>query len=421
MKILHLSTTDIRGGAARAAYRLHYGLCRQDYDSSMFVAQRGSDDPSVASYVPPTDLPNGLCRVLRRGLIWRDFRRYESTRASCHDCFNDSRSEYGVALLQQLPSSDLINLHWIAGFVDYGSFFARVPGHIPIVWTFHDMNPFTGGCHYDEGCGRFVERCGRCPQLGSKNLHDLSRQIWRRKRNIFQQIEPDRLHIVTPSLWLAEEAKRSSLLGRFSSSVIPYGLDTDTFSPRDPSIARAVLELPQSAKVVLYVAGSTDNQRKGFVFLTEALSELSELPNLFLVSLGGGKPALNSHINHLHLGYAENDRLLSFVYSAADVFVISSVQDNFPNTVLEALACGTPVVGFSVGGIPEMVRSGVTGLLAPPGDERALAEAISQLLENEAARAEMSANCRRIATEEYSLEIQANRYIKLYEALTNGQ
>jgi glycosyltransferase involved in cell wall biosynthesis len=171
----------------------------------------------------------------------------------------------------------------------------------------------------------------------------------------------------------------------------------------------------------LFVADSTDNWRKGFVLLAEALSGLTELPNLFLVSLGGDKPALNSHIDHLHLGHTDNDRLLSFAYSAADVFVISSLQDNFPNTVLEALACGTPVVGFSVGGIPEMVRSGVTGLLAPPEDEHALAGDIASLLENDELRTEMSANCRRVAIEEYSLEIQANRYIKLYEALINGQ
>ena len=367
------------------------------------------------------DLRSRLRRVLQRELIWRDFVRYQSSRPPNYDNFTDDRSEHGAAPLGQLPFCEVINLHWIAGFVDYRSFFTWVPSHIPIVWTFHDMNPFTGGCHYDEGCGRFVECCGGGPQLGSKDLHDLSRQIWHRKRNIFQQIEPDRLHIVTPSLWLTEEAKRSSILRRFSSSVIPNGLDTDIFSPRDPGIARAVLEVPQSARVVLFVAGSTDTWRKGFVFLAEALSELTEVPNLFLVSLGGGRPALNSHIDHLHLGHVDNDRLLSFAYSAADVFVISSVQDNFPNTVLEALACGTPVVGFSVGGIPEMVRSGVTGLLAPPGDERALAGAISHLLENDATREEMSANCRRIATEEYSLEIQANRYIKLYEALMNGQ
>jgi glycosyltransferase involved in cell wall biosynthesis len=421
MKILHLSTNDTRGGAARAAYRLHCGLFGQGYDSFMFVAHCGSGDRSVTAFSPPMDLRSRLRRVLQRELIWRDFVRYQSSRPPGYDYFTDDRSEHGAALVGQLPVCEVINLHWIAGFIDYRFFFSRVPNHIPIVWTFHDMNPFTGGCHYDEGCGRFVECCGGCPQLDSKDLHDLSGQIWRRKRKIFQQIEPDRLHIVTPSLWLAEEAKRSSLLGRFSSSVIPNGLDTDIFSPRDPSIARAVLELPQSARVVLFVAGSTENWRKGFVFLVEALSALTELPNLFLVSLGGGKPALNSHIDHLHLGYAENDRLLSFAYSAADVFVISSLQDNFPNTVLEALACGTPVVGFSVGGIPEMVRSGVTGLLAPPGDERALAGAITYLLENEATRAEMSANCRRIATEEYSLQIQAKRYIKLYETLVNGQ
>ena len=387
----------------------------------MFVAHCSSGDRSVTAFSPPTDLRSRLRRVLQKELIWRDFVRYQSSRPPDYDKFTDDRSEHGAAPLRQMPFCEVINLHWIAGFVDYRSFFSRVPRHIPIVWTFHDMNPFTGGCHYDEGCGRFVECCGGCPQLGSNNSHDLSGQIWRRKRNIFQQIEPETLHIVTPSLWLTEEAKRSSLMGRFSISVIPNGLDTDIFLPRDPSMARAVLDLPQNARVVLFVAGSTNNRRKGFVFLAEALSELSQLPNLFLVSLGGGKPVLHSHIDHLHLGYADNDRLLSFAYSAADVLVISSVQDNFPNTVVEALACGTPVVGFSVGGIPEMVSSGVTGLLAPPGDERALAGAISHLLENDATRAEMSANCRRIATEEYSLEIQANRYIELYEALINGQ
>jgi glycosyltransferase involved in cell wall biosynthesis len=421
MRIIHLSTNDVRGGAARAAYRLHRGLCRQGLESLMFVAHRGSDDPSVTSYVPPMDFPSGLRRVLRRGLIWRDFMRYENSRRSADVSFSDCRSEYGAALLKQLPSCDLINLHWIAGFVDYRSFFARVPSHIPIVWTLHDMNPFTGGCHYDEDCGRFVECCGGCPQLGSNDLHDLSRQIWRRKRNIFQQIEPDTLHIVTSSLWLTEEAKRSSLLGRFPISAIPYGLDTDIFSPRNRAVAREAFQIPENARVVLFVAHSALDRRKGFTLLAEALAGMGGIDDLFLLSLGEGKPALKVEIPHLHLGYIANERILSLVYSAANVFVIPSLQEAFGQTALESMACGTPVVGFDVGGIPDFVRHGKTGLLAPLRDVRELRSAIVELLQDPAKRDEMAAHCRRVAQEEYSYQVQVRRYVDLYETIRGEQ
>jgi len=421
LRVLHLNTNDIHGGAARAAYRLHRSLCGQGYDSSMFVAHRGSDDPSVMSYTPPMDLPRRLLRAFRRELIWRSYRRYERSRPSCHDSFTDSRSEYGVALLKQLPSCDLINLHWIAGFVDYRSFLARVPSHIPIVWTLHDMNPFTGGCHYDEDCRRFVKSCGGCPQLGSNDLHDLSRQIWQRKRNIFQQMEPDTLHIVTPSLWLSEEAKRSSLLGRFPISVIPYGLDTDIFSPRNHAVARDALQIPEDARVVLFIAHSALDRRKGFILLVEALAGLQGIDNLFLISLGEGKPALEVEIPHLHLGYINDDRLLSLVYSSADLFAFPSSQDNLPNSIMESMACGTPVVAFNVGGVADLVRHGKTGLLTPPQDVRALRSAIVELLQDPAKRDEMAAHCRRVAEEEYSYQVQARRYVDLYKTILEEQ
>ena len=418
MNILHINTLDNIGGAARAAFRLHTGLRRVGQNSSMLVAHRGSSESTVTAFAPPPmDLLRRLHRLARRERITRDFARYRTARPTGYELFSDDRTPHGAALPSQLPSCDVINLHWIAGFVDYQSFFAQVAKHTAIVWTLHDMNPFTGGCHYDDGCGKFADRCGACPQLGPNDSGDLSQQIWQRKRRIFPQIGPDRLHVVAPSRWLAMEAKSSTLLGQFPISVIPYGLDTDVFSPRDRRVARAALEVPQGAEVVLFLADSTDNKRKGFALLAQALARLGHLPNLFLISLGSGEPTIDGSIAHLHLEHLGSDRLLSLVYSAADLFAIPSLQDNLPNTVLESLACGTPVVGFAVGGSPDAVRPGITGLLAPPQDLAALGAAIVQLMRSPTERAKMSENCRRVAVEEYALEIQAGRYVDLYERI----
>ena len=387
----------------------------------MFVANRYSDDPAVAAFEPPLDCISRLGRILRKELIWRKFVRYQTTRPDGCDSFSDDRSEYGATLLKQLPSSDLINLHWVANFLDYQSFFSQLPRDVSVVWTLHDMNPFTGGCHYNGGCSRYTQGCGACPQLGSHMLKDLTHKIWQRKRKAFAKLVSDRLHIVTPSVWLAEEAKRGPLLGRFPISTIPYGVNTKVFSPQDPSIARAALDLPRNAKVVLFIAVSTVKRRKGFVYLAEALSGLKKIPNLLVVSLGHGKPTIYSDIAHLHLGHIDNERLLSLVYSSAEVFAIPSLEDNLPNCVLESMSCGAPVVGFNVGGIPDMVRQGDTGLLVPPQDASALRAAIAELLQNPAKRTEMAENCRRIATEEYSLEVQAQRYVDLYETIRGEQ
>jgi glycosyltransferase involved in cell wall biosynthesis len=262
-----------------------------------------------------------------------------------------------------------------------------------------------------------MSRCDACPQLGSSDAADLSHQSWHRKRNIFAQIEPGWLHIVAINRWMSATVKSSSLLGGCPVTVIPLGLDIDDFAPRNRYLARDVLGVPRDARVIIFAADSVDNRRKGFRLLAQALPGLDHLPNLFLLSLGRGKPDLDIPFPHLHLGYIGNDRLLSLVYSAADVFVHPSLQENFAQTVLEALACGLPVVGFAIGGIPDMVRHGVTGLPVSPQDVVALRAAIVDLRQDVAKWTEMSANCRRIAVEEYSLEIQARHYIELYQQL----
>lgn len=421
LKIVHVNTHDFVGGAARAAYRLNRGMRQLGHDSSMFVLYRNSRDASVTAYRPPAGLKSRLRSRVRRRRRARTLQPYRASHLVRYEPLSDGRSEYKDDLLEQLPAADVVNLHWITDFVDYRAFFGGAGEHAPIVWTLHDMNAFTGGCHYDLGCGRFAGQCGACPLLGSQKHDDFTRRVWLRKRDAFGRLDTGHLHLVAPSRWMAEQARCSSLLGDFPVTVVPNGLDTDDFAPRDTAMARETLGVPQNARVILFVAESVGNRRKGLPLLLAALSGLKRLSNLFLLSVGGGKPEVNGAIPHRHLEYLANDRLLSVLYSAADVYVVPSLQDNLPNTILESLACGTPVVAFDVGGIAEVVRSGVTGLLAPAGDTVALRGALVQMLKDPAARAEMSDHCRRIAVEEYAVQLQARRYAQLYEEVLAGR
>jgi glycosyltransferase involved in cell wall biosynthesis len=215
---------------------------------------------------------------------------------------------------------------------------------------------------------------------------------------------------------MADRVAESPLLSRFPMTVIPNGLDVTEFAPGDTCGARDALGVPQDAKVVLFVAESTANRRKGFDLLAEALGGLRDADNLLLLSVGRHQPELNGRIPHRHLGSVEHYQL-PLVYRAADLFVIPSLQDNLPNTVLESMACGTPVVGFAVGGIPDMVRQDATGLLARAADPDALRVAIDELLGDAPRRLDMGRRCRQVAVEEYSLERQARRYGELYQSL----
>jgi glycosyltransferase involved in cell wall biosynthesis len=423
VKVVHVNSYDRSGGAARAAYRLHEGLRNLGVDSGMFVLHKDTDDSSVTTYNPPANLTVRLGRVLRRKAIARDVRRYQRARpgvANARDPrwnFSDDRAAFGRDPWSRFPGCDIIHLHWVVGFLDYREFFGRIPERHPVAWTLHDMNPFTGGCHWACDCERFAQQCGACPLLASQSVRDLSHRIWQRKQDSFSRLPSSQLHIITPSHWLCQQASRSSLLSRFPISVIPYGLDTELFAPREKRIAREILKLPPKAKVVLFVADGVHLPRKGFELLKQALVDLLNTRDLYLVSMGRTDNRALGDLSHVHIDYLRHEGVLSCVYSAADVFVAPSLEDNLPNTVLEAISCGVPVVGFAVGGIPDAVRPGITGLLAPRGDIGALRNAILELVEDEARRSQMSANCRSVAVEEYSLEVQAREYLRLYEEM----
>lgn len=412
MKILHISSYDIAGGAARSAFRLHTELKSVGFDSSMLVMRKSGVDDETYALQTSKALINRLLRRLRKIRIHRDVVKKVALTS-----FTDDRTYYHRDLRHQIPEADIINLHWIAGFVDYQSFFSRMPIHARVVWTLHDMNPFTGGCHYDGGCNKYEYKCNRCPQLGTKIAVDYAYEIWSRKQRVLEQIGHDKLQIVAPSQWLTAKAKHSKLFSKYPIETIPYGIDLGVFAPRNKAFARDVLDIPPNVQVLLFVAHSLSDPRKGIKFLQESLKNLPNAERYFLLSVGSDQPEIDIQLAHLHLTSINNDRFLSLVYSAADVFIIPSQEDNLPNTVLEAMACGTPVIGFDVGGIPEMVRPNITGFLTPSGDVAGLQSAITTILERPEARKQMALNCRQICVNEYSSELQAKRYIDLYESL----
>ncbi len=416
MRITHLSTYDLSGGAARAAYRLHRGLCSVGQESHVVALYKTSLDPTVLQFDRPMEIPTRFRRVIRRCKLERTSREI-SARPGGSSFFSDDRSEHDADVLRRLPPTDVLNLHWVAGFFDYRSFFRALPLDLPVVWTLHDMNPFTGGCHFDGGCGRYHEQCGACPQLGSSGQKDFSSQVWARKRAAFSSRGGQNIHLVAPSRWLAGEAGGSALFRGRAVDVIPYGIDFGNFQPRDRGLARQKLDIPREASAILFLADSTTEKRKGFGVLLEAMKQLESSVDLRLIAVGRGLGKQELADRCKAIDYLEDEAALSFVYSAADVFVLPTLQDNFPNTALEALACGLPVVGSRVGGVPEIVRDGFTGLLVEPDSPDALANGVKKLLDSPEQRMEMGANCRRVAVEEYSLERQARRYIELYESL----
>jgi len=418
LKVTHVNTL-LGGGAARAVERLHDGLLQLGCTSLVYTLAEGrAEYGNVFRFRASRSLLSRIKGRMRGNEIERAFAAYRGGRPEGLELFSDDRSVYCHDVVQQMPPCDVVNLHWISGFIDYTTFFSAV--RKPVVWTMHDMHAFTGGCHYNLQCERFREACGACPQLGSSQADDLSHGVWKRKRDALSSAAPGMLHVVATSQWMRRQVEESSLFADVPVSLIPLGLDTESFSPRDGQGMRSALGIPDNVQVILFAADSVTNRRKGFDELVQALNSLNGKDKVFLLTIGGGTPVLDGGIRHLHVGHLKNDRIMSAIYSAADIFVIPSLQEAFGQTALEAMACGTPVVGFDAGGIPDMVRPGVTGLLAPAGDVVALRECIERVLREPGERRFMAMQCRQVVENEFGLRLQAERYLDLYKSMLSG-
>lgn len=412
MRVVHLCTQDRSGGAARAANRLHAGLRANGYDSHMVVHRRETDDPTVH---PPRSSPERLLSSLCMRLDDLPLQLYPDR----------DQAPYNLAWVPGPASGrmrrlqpDVVHLHWLGGgFVGLSSLAML---DCPVIWTLHDMWAFTGGCHYSAGCKRYQDKCGACPRLASGWNRDLSRWSWSRKARALRSMNPV---VVAPSRWLGSRANRSSLVGDQRIEVVPYGLDLGTFQPLDRQQSRTALDLPADAFLVLFGAvNPEDDPRKGADLLRESLEHLAQqrTSGLELVVCGEieeGHTVDFPFPTH-RLGYLDDERSLVRAYDAADLFVIPSRQDNLPNTVAEALACGTPVAGWEVGGVPEMVEAGDSGHLVPFGETAELAETIARVAgEPEEVRVKKSKAARRTAKGRFSLDRQVQRYAELYQEM----
>ena len=417
MKVGLLSSHDAQGGAAKACLSLHRGLLDIGCNSRMLVRWKHTDDPTVES---TEENRNSLQQWLTSGHSFLQRLPVMFNQSSDCEMFSIPVSPL-KDLGAQCSQFDIVNLHWTVSLIHWATFFEQLPSHIPIVLTLHDMNYFTGGCHYSGDCQRYKNRCGQCPCLRRPGVKDLSQKTFLQKREVFSKLDPKRVRVIAPSNWLARLSAESELLGRFQIDTIPYGIDTRLFRPETPESFRKTHGISKQARIIAFVSQSLENQRKGFDLLLSALTQLDPKAEWVLVALGKFAPDCIPDFGKIRVvtpGYISSPDELAKIYSAADLFVIPSRQDNLPNTVLEAMSCGTPSLGFETGGIPDMIEAGKTGFLANRIDPNGLVDGIGNFFEMDSVQhANLKKRCRQTAIEKYDLKIQANAYKDIFHCL----
>ncbi|MBD1912359.1 MULTISPECIES: glycosyltransferase family 4 protein [unclassified Leptolyngbya] len=419
MKIVQVNTRDIRGGAALAAYRLHKSLRQLGQDSRMAVRWKVSTDPTVlevTSQALELELQSPEWLAIQRRYLNRNLTNRAKT------LFTAAYPGLDLTSVEAIAQADIIHLHWVSQFISPTSLKALLELGKPVVWTLHDMAPFTGGCHYSSGCSGYTDNCAPCPQLQNDPYH-LPSAVLQDKLELLAHVP--NLTIVTPSRWMAQEARQSRLLGNCPIHVIPNPIETDVFRPLGKPAARRRLGLKPGA--FTFIAQSSIESRKEFPQVLEAIRRALQ-NGKFRAAANAGKiqflffgnishPLDAPDIPYVHVGFCNSPQKLAELYSAADAFILPSLEDNLPNVMLEAISCGTPLIGFDVGGMPDVIRSGKTGWLAPVGDFKRMAELIVDCVLQREASVAMQSLCREIAETEYSMPVIGQRFLALYESL----
>lgn len=420
MKVLHLSTADANGGAAKGAYNLHKALCNAGVESHMLVAHKFTKDPTVISSTGSSS-PQKILKELRKLYEQWPLRGYKNRK---NDIFSPGIYPSRLAAQVEAIDPDIINLHWVASGLlrpeDLGKFQRRRRRRL--VWTLRDMWAFTGGCHYSGECTAYQTMCGKCPALGSDKTYDLAHEAWQRKQTAWKNLD---ITLAPLSNWLADCARQSALFSGYQIQVIPNAVDAEKYRPIEQTIARDLLGLPLDKKLILFGAISpTADPRKGFRYLCDAVQHLAShccYDKLELVVFGTDTltEELNLKLPTTFLGCLHDDTTLALAYAAADVMVMPSIQDNFAKTTIEAMACGTPVVGFNATGLKDSLIHEHNGYAAIGFDAVDLANGIAWVLEDEGRLQALSHNARRTVEKKFTLTHQAEQYRTLYQRLMN--
>ncbi|MGY3055042.1 glycosyltransferase involved in cell wall biosynthesis [Pedobacter sp. UYEF25] len=421
LKVLHLNTYDANGGAGRACVRLSNALKANGIDSKVMVFYKFSQDASIDTF--------SKTLIQKAWAIFNIFsERYLSKWLSKSLKTPFSLQWFGRSIKnhKEVKNADVIHLHWVNhGFLTPKFLAALDELEKPIVWTFHDSNAFTGGCHVRYGCEKFHRQCGNCPILKLSGKDDASHKTWLRKENAYGKMN---FHIIAPSRWMASSIKFSSLLGTRAVTVIPNTLKTDIFKPYVKKEARKIFKIkPEKFVLLSGFMPSKNDKHKGTPYLLEALEILSHKADvncdeIELVIFGNKENAEMPKFpfKTLFLGTITKDDHLAKCYSAADAFITPSLEDNLPNTVMESLACATPVIAFRTGGIPDMVHHLQNGYLAEYENAEDLAAGIAWLYHHPK-RAELEKQSRLTVLTNFSENIVAEAHINLYETLLSMQ
>jgi glycosyltransferase involved in cell wall biosynthesis len=416
VRIIHLNSSDRGGGASRACIDINDALKSIGVDSSLLVHQKLSDRRDIN-----TTTNTIFQKFVFNIRYWLDYLLIRFLSIKERGRFSFPFCGLNITEHPLIKQADIIHLHWInQGFFSIKTFQQLSKFNKPIVWTLHDMWAFTGGCHYSSGCKKYSTECENCPSLKFSSENDFSHKVFKEKSRVFKNLN---INIITCSKWLAKETKESFLFQNEKIITIPNPIDTDIYSPNDQYIAREKLNLPKDKILILFGTMTLSEKRKGFDYLRDALlileknnPDLKEKIELFVFGSSKAKSFDTIPFKTNFLGRIPNVSKLVQCYNAADVFVAPSLEDNLPNTVMESLSCGTPVVAFNIGGMPDMVEHKVNGYLAEPQNKISLANGIMWVIENNNKEI-LSLNARKKITKNFTPEIVANLYMNFYKSL----
>lgn len=401
MRILLLAGSDLKGGAHRSAFRLHRALRKSGADSHLLVGQKCSDDEFTREFTPkelgfPPRMRGFLDKV-PNFLLNRP-----------HELISLGVLGVDIRSIIETMRADILHLHWVNdGMIRAESLKSL---SVPVIWTFHDMWPFTGGCHYSENCEMYQAACRKCPKIAMPGVDRVTSWVHARKQSYWT--DHPRL-AVAPSRWIGDKARESSLFSTAEIRQIPYCIDASVFHARNEKSIRADLGLADNHAVVLFICAN--QERKGAGLISEIITTIEQNTNRecrFLFA-GGVPPGLCVSGKMVILPPTNGEHLMADYYAASDVFVIPSFEDNLPNAVIESLACGTPVVGFPTGGIPEMIQPHINGAISSDHTPKSIAAATAHLLNDaQLDRAKISAD----AHATYAESVVADAHIALYRS-----
>ncbi len=417
MKITIINTTEQKGGASIACKRLMVALNKNGINIKMLVCDKSTNDKNVIL----------INTHLFHTILHKFYFLYERCRIFIINCFskfnlfNISIANIGKNLAKTsiVKNSNILHLHWInQGFLSVKGINALIKLGKPIIWTLHDQWAYTGICHYTSGCEKFEIQCFECQKLKFPKKKDISYKIFNQKKTWY---ENKNITLVGCSNWIANQAKKSNLSKHVNIVSIPNPIDTIVYYPKNKGEMKKLFNLPENKKYILFGACKVTDERKGFSYLKEAgeilLREKKLLKNeLMIVVFGGNSNEVTSMLPFevYNVGYINNVEKMVSLYCAVDLFLIPSLEDNLPNTIMESMACGTPCVGFNVGGISEMIDHKQNGYVAEYKNAVELANGINWILK-EADYVKLCLNARSKVENNYSEDIIANKYIELYK------